>query len=597
MARPTQYQKLSLQLDAENKRLKAKLAGMKRDFGGIGKQAQMLGGYIAGAFAVQNLVRFGGEARKMAGELEGVGKAFERIGGVKYMDALKDATANTVSELDLMKAAVQARNFDIPLKDLASLFTFATKRAQDTGESVDYLVDSIVKGIGRKSPLILDNLGISAIQLKEQLKGVGTETASVADVAAAVGRIAQSELAKAGPILETSNIKTAQWDATFKNLKTTVGAFINEGLNKIAPAVDKAIPFIERLTEGIFGGRSGEIERSIKDTIKGFDDLTDGERQAEVEKLKRKYDELTVSIFNLKRERIDLERKGGWDRTIEETQRLGELKGELRSVTKEYDILKGVLTEINKEAAEEDPTGGNIDLKPAARSYSTFGTEIAAELEEEFNKQLEDEIDLKKELAIIDQQRLDSIRQFNDVLFGGMPPEMADSLNAWNDFLEKKDAVLQGWVSIADVIQRTAAGIATAKDNWAAMGAVALSGLAQTIPLIQEQIKQIRALMLAKRAEAVGSAVAEGAKVPFPANLVAIATGVATVLSTIAPFVGSFARGTDYVPKTGIAMIHKGEKIIPAGRAQNTGRVEFVIRGDKLYGVLDEYNRRRSNSY
>lgn len=599
MSRPTQFQKLSLQLDAENKRLKAKLAATKKDFGGLGKQAQMLGGYIAGAFAVGRITDFLGESRKLAAELEGVGAAFKRLGGDRYMDDLKKATANTVSELNLMKAAVQAQNLGLPIKNLSSLFEFATKRAQDTGESVDYLVDSIVRGIGRKSPLILDNLGISAIQLRKELKGVGMETASVADVAAAVGRIAQTEMAKAGPIIETSAIKTAQWGATFDNLKTSVGAFINEGLNKIAPAVDKAIPFIEKLTEGIFGGKRGYLERSIKNYKDNFDELTSEEQIAQAEKWKAELDKLTVSVFNLKRRSKELKDENPMNNSLLDSESWASLNNQADEYQKKIDIIEGVLSEINKKPLEEDLTGGQVDLAPAGPykyNSKTLGTEMAVQVEEEFNKQLEDELDLKEELAKIDEQRLDSIKGFNEQLFGGMPAELADSLNAWNHFLETKDTVLQGWVSIADVVQQTAAGIGSAKDNWAAMASVAISGLAKITPLIQEQIGNIRKLMVAKKAEGVAGAIASGASQPFPMNLIAIASGVATVLSTIAPFVGSFARGTDYVPKTGMAMVHKGEKITPRGQG-GSGVVEFVLRGENLYGSLTEYSARRGNRY
>ena len=153
------------------------------------------------------------------------------------MDALKKATAGTVSELDLMKRAVQANNFQIPVKDLAKLFEFATKRAQQTGQSVDYLVDSIVLGIGRKSPLILDNLGISAVMLRQKLKGVGVEMTTVGDIAAAVGEIAEEEMLKSGKVIDTNTIKierlSAQW-ADFKKglaedpvLTETTGKFLD----------------------------------------------------------------------------------------------------------------------------------------------------------------------------------------------------------------------------------------------------------------------------------------------------------------------------------------------------------------------------------
>jgi len=41
--------------------------------------------------------------------------------------------------------------------------------------------------------------------------------------------------------------------------------------------------------------------------------------------------------------------------------------------------------------------------------------------------------------------------------------------------------------------------------------------------------------------------------------------------------VGVFASGTSYVPRTGLAMVHKGEAIIPAGQNGGTGTVNVYI--------------------
>ena len=73
----------------------------------------------------------------------------------------------------MIKQAVRASNFKVPLNQLATFFEFATKRAAQTGESVDYLVNSIIDGIGRKSTLVMDNLGISATELQAEIKKVG----------------------------------------------------------------------------------------------------------------------------------------------------------------------------------------------------------------------------------------------------------------------------------------------------------------------------------------------------------------------------------------------------------------------------------------
>src|SRR5574343_362528 len=182
-------------------------------------QVAKIGSAFGVAFGVAEIGQFLNESRKLAAEAEGVRAAFERIGGQSIFQQITEATKGTVSQLDLMKNAVMAKNFDIPLKDISALFAFATKRAQETGQSVKCLTDSIILGIGRKSPLILDNLGISAVRLRQELKGVGSEAASVADIAAAVGKIASAEMAKSGAIIETAAVKSEQWAARLANIK------------------------------------------------------------------------------------------------------------------------------------------------------------------------------------------------------------------------------------------------------------------------------------------------------------------------------------------------------------------------------------------
>ena len=91
--------------------------------------------------------------------------AFERLNQPGLLDRLKEATHGTVSEVELMKQAIKFENFKLPLEDLATYLAFAQQKAKDTGESVDYMVNSITTGLGRQSKQILDNLGISAAEL------------------------------------------------------------------------------------------------------------------------------------------------------------------------------------------------------------------------------------------------------------------------------------------------------------------------------------------------------------------------------------------------------------------------------------------------
>jgi len=175
------------------------------------------------AFGVQQIISFAKEAVNLAAKAEGVERAFQRIGSTSILEELRAATRGTVTDLVLMQNAVKASNFKIPLEQLGSLFAFAQARARETGESVDYLVDSIILGIGRKSPMILDNLGISAVALKEKMGGVASETASVGDIAEAVGKIAQENLEAMGVQADTTADRLAQLSTVFDNLLTKGG--------------------------------------------------------------------------------------------------------------------------------------------------------------------------------------------------------------------------------------------------------------------------------------------------------------------------------------------------------------------------------------
>lgn len=158
-----------------------------------------------------------------ARQIEGVESAFQRLNDPRLLDNLRQATRGTVNDLELMRQAVMASNFQIPLEQMATLLDFARRRAKETGQEVDYLVQSIITGIGRKSPLILDNLGISAVRLREELKGVASESADVGDVAAAVGRIIQEENRKAGAEIETTSERLAQNQAKWENVRREIG--------------------------------------------------------------------------------------------------------------------------------------------------------------------------------------------------------------------------------------------------------------------------------------------------------------------------------------------------------------------------------------
>jgi hypothetical protein len=241
----------------------------------IKQTAVQMAGALGVAFGVTQVIQFGKEAVALAGKLEGIEKAFNKLNNPKLLDDLRKATKGTVSDLNLMKSAVQANNFKLPLDQLAGLFKFATQRAQETGESVDYLTESIVLGISRKSIPILDNLGISAQQIQQEFQKTG-------DFAKAVGGIVNKSLQEQGDLAETTADKIAKLGVAWDEFKVGVGQFLIESG---AGVVD----FFEQFGEGATKAEKvlAQVNSNTQDFYKKeFEQIADNSKKSEKDRLK-----------------------------------------------------------------------------------------------------------------------------------------------------------------------------------------------------------------------------------------------------------------------------------------------------------------------
>lgn len=153
---------------------------------------------------------------EMAEQADGVTRAFNNLNQEGLLDNLRKATKGTVNDVQLMTAAVQANDFRIPLEDLGKYLEFAQLKAQQTGQSVDYMTNSIVTGLGRKSPLILDNLGISAAEISEKTKETG-------DFMKAVAEIVDTQLAEAGETYISAADRSARKTVELQNAQKALG--------------------------------------------------------------------------------------------------------------------------------------------------------------------------------------------------------------------------------------------------------------------------------------------------------------------------------------------------------------------------------------
>ena len=214
-------------------KLKTQIADAKQELYGMGDAMKKAGEGSSGFTSM--LAVFGGnmltkgvsmltselvgsvqQSIELAQQGEGIRMAFERLNQPGLLDNLKAATHGTVSEIELMKQAIKFENFKLPVEDLANYLAFAQQKAKDTGESIDFLVTSIVNGLGRQSKQILDNLGISAAELTQRMNEGATMTE-------AVSAIIKEEMAKAGDYVETAAERAARATADTENKMEELG--------------------------------------------------------------------------------------------------------------------------------------------------------------------------------------------------------------------------------------------------------------------------------------------------------------------------------------------------------------------------------------
>jgi hypothetical protein len=277
-----------------------------------------------------------------------------------------------------MQVAVRAKNFRIPMDVLAKGLEFAQRRAQDTGESVDYMVDSFVTGLGRESVKILDNLGISTIELQEKTKELGS-------MAAAVGVIMDEEFENAGERVESTSMKIDAQRTAITNLKMAVGEQLQpvyssflEGtiglLDSLNTMMSEHITASESLATfaSFFQGAQGKAYRMYINAQK------EGRKAAEEFDAAQKASQLTVEDFRKAQEEYEADRRRKQAKELEILKayedKLGEVQIKIRAAHHDLEkLLKpGAFDEIG---FAELPTL-STDIDNIADGLSDIGREM-----------------------------------------------------------------------------------------------------------------------------------------------------------------------------------------------------------------------------
>lgn len=275
--------KHNIQLGVDLSQMRKGITNIDREIQKLSGGFGVLGSAIGAAFVVDTVVDFGKEFIELQRQAVQVGNAFEQFASRADLAQLRLDTRGLISDIELMKRTVQARNFGIGVEQLGTYFEFASVRAAETGESVDYLVDSILTGIGRESKLVIDNLGISQQRLNAELEKGGT-------FAEAVGRIISEEMENSGQPVVTLSDQISGLGIAFENLKTSIAGLgtaesgvlgrFTKGLNNVADII-KGEGFLSGAGKGILAlfGPPGVGEALLEANAAGLNALADAQQE------------------------------------------------------------------------------------------------------------------------------------------------------------------------------------------------------------------------------------------------------------------------------------------------------------------------------
>lgn len=294
----------------------------------------------------------------MAKGAEGVVSAFNKLdNSKKHLQDMRESTRNTISDLKLMEKAVRADELGVGVENMATLMQFAQVQAKKLKKDVDYMADSIVDGIGRKSTMILDNLGISALQVQQEVKKTG-------DFNVAVMNIVTAKLKEQGEEALTGAEKAAQASAKWENAQLKIG---------------QKAKWLGELWDKISGNMADSVAALAGETRTAsevFDDQVDkvADLQMNIEPLAKRYDELKTKVNLNADEQAELNRI------------MNTISGVIPGVITEFDKYGNVLS-INTQKVYD-----YIEAEQARLEFvNKDSIEKLKKQREEVNKELQDQ--------------------------------------------------------------------------------------------------------------------------------------------------------------------------------------------------------------
>ena len=207
----------------------------------VGSAAKLVVGFISLAAAIKTF-QFAFSAAKLAAQAQNVERAFGNLAKQAGTTAdimikkMREATAETISDFQLMQQFNTAAMLGLPLDQFDKMIEIARGAAQAMGQSMQFMLQSVVTGIGRQSKLMLDNLGIlisAESANRRYAAALGIQASALTDVqrkqafANEAVRIGLENLEAAGGVVESNADAYQKAVAGLENFRIEFGKMIN----------------------------------------------------------------------------------------------------------------------------------------------------------------------------------------------------------------------------------------------------------------------------------------------------------------------------------------------------------------------------------
>ena len=390
---------------------------------------------------------------------------------------------------------------------------------------------------------------------------------------------------------KTNNHSTTKTDKT-NNHSTTIEEvkFAQGSLDDLEKQLSEAK---KRLTSGLF--QTGETQESITKLI---DDLQ--------KKVDSKKIELGLELSDEAKKTLEIQKENA-NKLEKANEDFNQLNTTYKPETSSFDkVIKQ-----NEQANGYVPTNqGRLD---AIQKEMDFNDDLI--------KQLQDLMSIYDALGDVEglkkvNDQLDTIKTRQDEL-----SSQAEELNQKKIDWEQQQTAMQG---VSDVAGSMGNAFSSLGQIFSAVGdesaAAVMEMVTTTLDGVAQVIPQIMALIAAKQGEAMASGTASAAKLPFPANIAAIAATMATIISTFAGIIaatqkfanGGIVGGSSFYGDKVIARLNSGEMVLNKRQQANlfkaidngifdSGRMEnanitFKLKGSDIYGSLKNFTTIKSKS-